>query len=238
MAKQISFWKGTLRRVVGSKLLTSKVVRSGQYSAALDTICSFYQENYSDGKGFSLMPHTSVARNLFHKVAVVVAMVGLATLLTFPLAPRMFHSRDLLFVAAVILVSRYEGSTAGLCAAVLSVLAFDFYFDQTPGVFDLTVGNGIRVAVFISLSTMVAVLDRKRRQAMESLVTTNQRLQTAKDEIKTLRGTLLICSYCKKIETNPETWMEVDNYVRKHSDAEFNHGICPDCLRKEIRRSV
>jgi K+-sensing histidine kinase KdpD len=184
------------------------------------------------------MSQTNVIGRFFHKAAVVVAVVAVATLLTFPLAPRMFNSRDLLFVAGVILVSRYEGSIAGVCTALLSVLAFDWYFDQTPGVFDLTVGNGIRIAVFISLSVMVALLDRKRRRAIDSLVTTNQSLQTAFDEIKTLRGTLLICSYCKKIETNPETWMEVENYVRKHSDAEFNHGVCPDCLRKEMTRLV
>jgi signal transduction histidine kinase/FixJ family two-component response regulator len=56
------------------------------------------------------------------------------------------------------------------------------------------------------------------------------------DEIKTLRGILLICSYCKKVEANPETWISLENYVRRHSDAEFNHGVCPDCLRKEMRR--
>ena len=181
------------------------------------------------------MLQTTGRRGFFHKAAVVVAVVALATLLTFPLAPRMLHSRDLLFVAAVILVSRYEGTIAGFCTAVLSVLAFDWYFDHTPGLIDL-IGNGVRIIVFISLSAMVAVLDGQRRHAMDRLVTSNQRLQTALDEIKTLRGTLLICSYCKKIETNPDTWMEVENYVRKHSDAEFNHGVCPDCLRKEMRR--
>jgi hypothetical protein len=78
-----------------------------------------------------------------------------------------------------------------------------------------------------------------RREFRPTLVrntTKNQRLQTALDEIKTLSGTLLICSYCKKIETNPETWVEVENYVRKHSEAEFNHGVCPDCLQKERKR--
>jgi len=182
------------------------------------------------------MSQTTIPGRFLYKAAVVVAAVALATLFTFPLAPRMLHSRDLLFVAAVILVSRYEGSIAGIGTALLSVLAFDVYFDQTPGLFDLTVGNGIRIAVFISLSAMVAVLDSQRRQATNSLVTTNQRLQTALDEIKTLRGTLLICSYCKKIESNPDTWMEVENYVRKHSDAEFNHGVCPVCLQKEVMR--
>jgi K+-sensing histidine kinase KdpD len=182
------------------------------------------------------MPDLPVGGRFFHKAAVVVAAAALATLFTFPLAPRMFHSRDLLFVAAVILVTRYEGSIAGICTALLSVIAFDWFFDQTPGVFDLTVGNGIRIAVFISLSVMVAALDRQRRRVMDTLVTTNQNLRTALDEITTLRGTLLICSYCKKIETNPETWMEVESYVRSHSDAEFNHGVCPDCMRREMRR--
>lgn len=182
------------------------------------------------------MTRSTAGGRFFHKAAVVIAAVALATLLTFPLALKMFTSRDLLFVAAVILVSRYEGSIAGIFTALLSVFVFDWYFDPAPGVFDFTIGNGIRIAVFISLSAMVAMLDRQRHQAMDRLVTANQSLQTALDEIKTLRGTLLICSYCKKIETNPETWMEVENYVRKHSEAEFNHGVCPDCLRREMKR--
>lgn len=183
------------------------------------------------------MTRSTFAGRFFRKAAVVVAAVALATLLTFPLALITFNSRDLLFIAAVILVSRYEGAIAGISTALLSVFAFDWYFDPAPGVFDLTVGNGIRIAVFISLSAMVAVLDRQRHQAMDRLVTANQSLQTALDEVKTLRGTLVICSYCKKIETNPETWMEVENYVRKHSEAEFNHGVCPNCLRREMRQS-
>ena len=71
------------------------------------------------------MPQTTVRGGHFQKP--VVAAVALATLFTFPLAPRMFHSRDLLFVAAVVLVSRYEGSIAGICTAILAVLAFDLY---------------------------------------------------------------------------------------------------------------
>jgi K+-sensing histidine kinase KdpD len=171
----------------------------------------------------------------YHKPAVVVCAVALATLLTFPIADRMFNSRDLLFVAAVILVSRYEGGIAGICTAILSVLSFNWYFDMTPGNFDVTFGNGLRMLVFISLSVMVAMLDRQRRNAMSSLVGANQKLHKALEEIKTLRGILLICSYCKKIEANSETWIDLENYVRKHSDAEFTHGVCPDCFVKVSR---
>lgn len=52
------------------------------------------------------------------------------------------------------------------------------------------------------------------------------------DVTETLRGILPVCSYCKKIQAGPETWIDLENYVRKHSEAEFSHGICPDCLRK------
>jgi len=52
------------------------------------------------------------------------------------------------------------------------------------------------------------------------------------DVTETLRGILPVCSYCKKIQADPETWIELETYVRKHSEAEFSHGICPDCFRK------
>ena len=176
-------------------------------------------------------------RNL-RKIGLVVASIAIATLLTFPLAPRMIHSRDLLFVAAVILVSRYEGGIAGICVALLSVVSFDWFFDSTPQRWDLTVGNGIRIIVFVSVSVMITLLDQQRRHTLQKHAETNQVLQKALDEIKTLRGILPICSYCKKIQTDSQTWVELDNYVRKHSEAEFSHGVCPDCLQKHFPDAV
>lgn len=84
---------------------------------------------------------------------------------------------------------------------------------------------------------LVAGLLHFRIRDFRLLENMNQELHTALDEIKTLRGILLICSYCKKIEANPETWVDLENYVRRHSDAEFNHGVCPDCLRKVTQKT-
>jgi phosphoserine phosphatase RsbU/P len=56
-------------------------------------------------------------------------------------------------------------------------------------------------------------------------------LRDAISHIKTLRGIVPICSHCKKIRDDQGYWNQVDAYVRKHSEAEFSHGICPDCLR-------
>ena len=58
------------------------------------------------------------------------------------------------------------------------------------------------------------------------------RLESALAEVKTLRGILPICSFCKKIRDDQGYWNQVDVYIKNRSDADFSHSICPDCLKK------
>jgi hypothetical protein len=51
-------------------------------------------------------------------------------------------------------------------------------------------------------------------------------------EVKTLRGIIPICSSCKKIRNDEGSWNRIETYIRNHSDAEFSHGICPECMQK------
>lgn len=163
---------------------------------------------------------------------IAVAILLLATLLTFPLAKFVIYSRDLLFVAAVMLASRYAGVASGLIVSLASVLIFDWFFDSTPHVLDFSAGGVMRAIVFSALSVLIASMEKHRRGAMERLAESNRTLQSALEEIKTLRGLLPICMYCKKIRTDEEQWVEIEDYVRKHSDAQFSHGICPICYQK------
>jgi len=57
-------------------------------------------------------------------------------------------------------------------------------------------------------------------------------LQRALAEIKTLRGIVPICASCKKIRDDAGFWQQVEVYVSDHSEAEFSHGICPECMKK------
>ena len=57
-------------------------------------------------------------------------------------------------------------------------------------------------------------------------------LREATDKIKTLKGLLPICAHCKKIRNDNGYWQQVEVYVHEHSDAQFTHGICPDCIKK------
>lgn len=56
-------------------------------------------------------------------------------------------------------------------------------------------------------------------------------LREALEKIKTLRGILPICASCKKIRNDEGYWQQIEVYIRNHSDAEFSHGICPECIK-------
>jgi hypothetical protein len=59
----------------------------------------------------------------------------------------------------------------------------------------------------------------------------NTNLNEALESIKTLKGMLPICSYCKKIRNDTGYWQQIESYVKEHSDADFSHSICPSCVK-------
>ena len=59
-------------------------------------------------------------------------------------------------------------------------------------------------------------------------------LETAMTRVKQLHGLLPICSYCKKIRDDRNYWQRVEEYVSAHSDAQFSHGICPECYETMV----
>ncbi len=58
------------------------------------------------------------------------------------------------------------------------------------------------------------------------------KLQQALSDVKTLSGFLPICSSCKKIRDDKGYWNQIEAYLRDHSEAQFSHGMCPDCAKK------
>jgi hypothetical protein len=52
------------------------------------------------------------------------------------------------------------------------------------------------------------------------------------ENVRILHGLLPICASCKKIRDDQGYWSEIEGYISKHSEADFSHGICPECARK------
>jgi CheY-like chemotaxis protein len=70
---------------------------------------------------------------------------------------------------------------------------------------------------------------KKAEEEREKLI---RELQQALAEVKTLSGLLPICASCKKIRDDKGYWNQIEVYIRDHSQAEFSHGLCPDCAKK------
>ncbi len=61
----------------------------------------------------------------------------------------------------------------------------------------------------------------------------NIELQEALDNVQLLRGLLPICAWCKRVRDDDGYWGQIEMYIDKHSEAEFSHGICPECREKQ-----
>lgn len=70
------------------------------------------------------------------------------------------------------------------------------------------------------------VLQRLQRELQDR----NKELEEALGKVRVLSGLIPICANCKKVRDDQGYWTQVEVYIRDHSDADFSHGICPDCL--------
>lgn len=113
-------------------------------------------------------------------------------------------------------------------------VSFDEVFVRKDGtvfpiaVISTPIREGSRIAA--SVTAFRDITGQKRiEQEREQLITD---LQQALAKVKQLSGLLPICASCKKIRDDQGYWTQIEAYVSRHSEAEFSHGLCPDCADK------
>ncbi len=74
------------------------------------------------------------------------------------------------------------------------------------------------------------ISERKQHEKEREALIDN--LKTSLAKVRKLSGLLPICASCKKIRDDRGYWNQIEAYIRDHSEAEFSHGICPECTRK------
>jgi DNA-binding response OmpR family regulator len=72
-------------------------------------------------------------------------------------------------------------------------------------------------------------------EELKARIKVAERILNLRHHVHRLEGLLPICSYCKRIEEQGKDWQPIEQYVSTRSEAQFSHGICPDCYQKHIQ---
>jgi len=118
-------------------------------------------------------------------------------------------------------------------SSVIGITAWAGHPGQ-PGHAEAQAYAGALVAANLPGYVLAAHLNRlQRRLFIGWLIESDARqvAERAMAEIRVLRGILPICSFCKRIR-HEGRWETVEQYVSQHSEAEFSHGLCPECLSR------
>lgn len=84
------------------------------------------------------------------------------------------------------------------------------------------------ISIAIGASLFFKITDPILKNLKDSVT----KLEKALRDVKTLRGIVPICSFCKKIRNDKGYWDQLEAYISSHTEADFSHGLCPECLQE------
>lgn len=167
---------------------------------------------------------TGRRKKLFLMIWVVLGILFVAV--DYRMGP--FIQFPFLYIIPVVASTWYSGRNIGLfLAGALPVcrLWFSLMWWDIPWGPWVAVVNGI--IRFLILLLFVYLTDRVSRQT--------RRLE---EELKILEGLLSVCSFCKRIQNKQKNWEPMEQYIAKRSRAQFSHGVCADCAKREYGISI
>ena len=141
------------------------------------------------------------------------------------------------YLIPITLVTLRSSRTAGLLTSIVCGVMWISMDVRTPGYLFLWLdawNNLLRVGVFVSSALLLSRLKGDMIREMKL----NAELQAALAEVHQLSGLLPICAWCKRIRDDDGNWQQIESYITVHSEADFTHGICPECAREHQRQTI
>ncbi len=139
---------------------------------------------------------------------------------------------DVFYLLPIAFMAWFFGKKAGLImslAAILTSTAADTLYGKVYHNYFIASWNTATHFVFFVLTTWLVSRLRVYMQVRTDLIF---ELQNALSDVKELSGILPICASCKKIRDDEGYWQHVEEYLTRHTNAEFSHGLCKECSKK------
>lgn len=109
--------------------------------------------------------------------------------------------------------------------------------ENSAGSYKITIDStdevGLLAASFNELLTKLAGKETDLVKQRDLLEQQTVELKEALEQVKVLSGIIPICAWCKKIRNDSGYWDQLEHYITVHSDADFTHGVCPECYEKQ-----
>ncbi|UCD78467.1 MAG: hypothetical protein JSW26_24140 [Desulfobacterales bacterium] len=123
---------------------------------------------------------------------------------------------------------------------LIHIISLAHYFGTHPQPENLASGisNAFSVSMlpwglaFMLSNALIGILWGKIKRADEEKLKMIIELRRAFDRVKTLSGLLPICASCKNVRDDQGYWNRIEAYIEAYSEAQFSHGICPECAKK------
>jgi CHASE3 domain sensor protein len=104
---------------------------------------------------------------------------------------------------------------------------------MTQGIIVLAIVCAVALVTLASMAIHRDIANRHRTEQEREIIITQ--LREALATVKTLNGLLPICAWCKNIRDDKGYWKQLEEYIRDRTEADFTHGICPDCQENQER---
>jgi hypothetical protein len=160
-------------------------------------------------------------RLVAHRKLVAASLIGLSLII---LAFDYFYGPQIrfpvLFAVPIWLASWHFSKGFGLSLAVTLPLirfGFNLFREMDITLFESAINAVLRIIAFVLIVYLTNYVIKT--QALER-------------RVRKLEGLLPICSFCKRIRSADNEWIRFEQYITNHSEAQFSHGLCPDCAKK------
>lgn len=162
-----------------------------------------------------------------------VAWFGLCVLIVFVVASFKAVMGDALttsplYVLPIVACAWYAGRASSVVVAALSVVAYPVLHAWVLDDETLAQALGSAALIAVVAGCAIGLVGRFRRD-YEARVEMAEVLQAAFAQVRTLRGSHILCPGCKCVRDGVGNWDPLERWITLKTSASFAHANCPEC---------